>query len=288
MKRVFVFCACVTGASLLFSPSNAIAQRINSIKPAAPASEAGVTIDGIVRDREGRPLAAAEVIVDGEHRTITNSRGEFSIPGLSAGLIEFTTRRIGYSPVTSAVQVDPGLRAVHLAVKLVPIALELGTIVVEGKRLDKNLWQTGFYRRQELGNGAYFDDTYLKTFEASIASLMSTVSSVYVDRSSNGVAVALGRLPNGASCPLSVYVDGNYISWAREQGLDDVVNRDDILGIEVYARASEMPARISGLGGATGTGAIGTVNIRGGSVQGGQVFGECGSILIWTKPLGKR
>ena len=288
MRRVLLFCAGIIGASLLLSPSNAIAQRINTIKPAGPESASSVTLDGIVRDREGRPLAAAEVIVDGEHRTITNSRGEFSIPGLSTGLIEFTTRRIGYSPVTSAVQVDPGLRAVHLAVKLVPIAIELGTIVIEGKRMDKTLWQTGFYRRAELGNGAYFDDEYMKRFQASIASLISTVSSVYVDRTSNGTAVALGRLPNGASCPLSVYVDGNYISWAREQGLDNVVNSADILGIEVYARASEMPARISGLGGATGTGSIGTVNIRGGSMQGGQVFGECGSILIWTKPLGKK
>ncbi|HKY96363.1 MAG TPA: carboxypeptidase-like regulatory domain-containing protein [Gemmatimonadaceae bacterium] len=288
MRRVFLFCAGIIGMSLLFSPSNADAQRINSIKTEAQSSAAGVTLDGIVRDREGRALSAAEVIVDDTHRTITNSRGEFSIPGLSTGLIEFTARRIGYSPVTSAVQVDVGLRAVHIAVKLVPIAIELGTIVVEGKRINKTLWQTGFYRRAELGNGAYFDDAYMKTFQASIASLMSTVSTVYVDRASNGVAVALGRLPNGASCPLSVYVDGNYISWAREQGLDDVVNRDDILGIEVYARASEMPARISGLGGATGTGSIGTVTIRGGSMQGGQVFGECGAILIWTRPLGKR
>ena len=138
------------------------AQRINPIKPATPAATGtGVTLDGVVRDKEGRPLAAAEVIVDGDHRSITNSRGEFTISGLTSGVIEFTTRRIGYTPITSAVQVDPGTLRVNLAVKLVPIVQELGTMVVEGKRLSKALWQTGFYKRQDGGRGAYFDDSYM-------------------------------------------------------------------------------------------------------------------------------
>jgi hypothetical protein len=118
---IVIFCA-VGGTS-----SAANAQRINTIKPSAPAS---VTIDGVVRDNEGRALSAAEVIVDDKHRSITNSRGEFSISGLDPGVIEFTTRRIGYTPITSAVQVDPGALAVHLAVKLVPLPNQPGKIVV--------------------------------------------------------------------------------------------------------------------------------------------------------------
>ena len=98
------------------------------------------------------------MIVDNDHRAITNSRGEFSISGLQSGIIEFTTRRIGYTPITSAVQVDSGTVTVHLAVKLVPIATNLGTIIVEGRRMDKALWQTGFYQRQATGTGQYFDD----------------------------------------------------------------------------------------------------------------------------------
>lgn len=263
-------------------PSGASAQRINTIKPTAPSE---LTIDGVVRDNDGRALAAAEVIVDDRHRAITNSRGEFSIPGLKPGVIEFTTRRIGYTPITTAVQVDPGALVVHLAVKLVPIATQLGTIVVEGKRLDKSLWQTGFYQRQATGMGHYFDDAYLNRHQASIATLIGTVPSVYLNRVSNGTAVALGRLPNGSTCPLAVFVDGNFIPWARDLGLDNVVNRDDILAVEVYPRASELPARIAGLGGATGVGSIGTINIQGATIQAGQVYAECGAVLIWTKPL---
>jgi hypothetical protein len=223
--------------------------------------------------------------VDGDHRSITNSRGEFTISGLTSGVIEFTTRRIGYTPITSAVQVDPGTLRVNLAVKLVPIVQELGTMVVEGKRLSKALWQTGFYKRQDGGRGAYFDDSYMKNFKASIATLVGTVSGVNIDRGSNGVAKAYGKLPNGSLCPLSVFVDGNYISWATQLGIDDIINREDVLALEIYPRASEMPSRIAGMGGMSGVGNIGTVNIQGASVQGGGTFAECGAVLIWTKPL---
>ena len=262
-------------------PGVSYAQRINTITSAPPAT---VTIDGIVRDREGRPLSAAEVMVDQEHRVITNSRGEFSIPNLPAGIVEFTARRIGYSPVTTAVQVDPGV-TVHLAVKLVPLSTQLGTIVVEGKRLDKALWQTGFYQRQLTGRGSYFDDEYLKHFGGGLGTLMLNVPTVRLARASNGSALAVGKLPNGSDCSLNIFVDGNVIPFATNMGLDDIVNRDDVLAVEVYPRASEMPARISGLGGSGGLGTIGTVNLQGASMQSNSSTSDCGAVLIWTKPL---
>jgi hypothetical protein len=266
----------------LMIPASASAQRINTIKPSAPATQA-VGLAGIVRDKEGRPLAAAEVIVDDEHRTITNSRGEFSITGLESGIIEFTARRIGYNPVTTAVQVDPGLVA-HLAIKLTPLAIQLGTIIVEGKRLDKTLWQTGFYQRQQTGNGHYFDDDYFRRHQASLGTVVTEVPKVFLERKNNGTAIALGTTANGTGCLLSVFVDGHLISWA-DQGLDAVVNRDDVLAMEVYAHASQMPARIAGKGGMNGVGLIGTVNLRGLTLAQGPTTGDCGAILIWTRPL---
>ena len=149
----------LAAAALLMIPvSVSGAQRDNTIKPSAPAK---VTLAGIVRDGGGRPLSAAEIIVDDTSRAITNARGEFSIPGLPAGIVEFTARRIGYQPTTTAIQVDPGL-TVHLAVKLVPAAVQLGTMIIEGKAVDKSLWQTGFYQRQNTGMGKYFDTEFMK------------------------------------------------------------------------------------------------------------------------------
>jgi len=272
-------------AIVLLFPAISSAQRINTIKPTAPATQS-VGLDGIVRDREGRALAAAEVIVDDEHRTITNSRGEFSLTGLEAGVIELTARRIGYNPVTTAIQVDPGIIA-HLAIKLTPLAIQLGTIVVEGKRLDKTLWQTGFYQRQQTGNGHYFDDEYFRRHQTSLGTVVTEVPKVFLERKNNGTAIALGTTANGTGCPLSVFVDGHMISWA-DQGLDAVVNRDDVLAMEVYAHASEMPARIAGLGGMNGGGVIGNVNLRSLTLAQGPTTGDCGAILVWTKPLETR
>lgn len=276
-----IHAALLIALALPFAARTARAQRINPITSSAPTT---VTIDGVVRDREGRALAAAEIMVDAEHRVITNSRGEFSIPNLPAGIVEFTARRIGYSPVTTAVQIDPGV-TVHLAVKLVPLAIQLGTIVVEGKRLDKALWQTGFYQRQLTGRGTYFDDNFLRSFGGGIGTLMLNVPTVRLARASNGSALAVGKLPNGSDCPLNIFVDGNVIPWATNTGIDDIVSRDDVLAVEVYPRASEMPARISGLGGTGGLGTIGTVNLQGASMQSNSSTSDCGAVLIWTKPL---
>ena len=272
------------GALVMCIPSTVVGQRINTIRgSAAPPS---VTLDGIVYDAIGRPLAAAEIIVSEEKRAISNSRGEFRISELPAGIVEFTARRIGYQPTTTAIQIEPGL-TVHLAVKLVPVPVQLGTIVIEGKTLDKTLWQTGFYQRREGARGHYFDADYFKRYQASLGGLMENVAGIRVDRGSSGRggAVALGRLPNGSLCPLSVYVDGNFIPWASETGIDDVVNRDDVLAVEVYSRATDMPPTIVGRGGASAVGSIGTVRLSGNSLQYGAGFAECGAILVWTKPL---
>jgi hypothetical protein len=273
---------------LLASPESASAQRVNRIvEAAAPAK---VTLDGIVSDGVGRPLAAAEVIVDDEHRAISNARGEFRIPDLGAGAIEFLARRIGYQPTKTIIQVEPGL-TVHLAIKLVPVAVDIGTIVIEGKSVNKSLWQTGFYQRQVTGAGQYFDADYMRTHRAGLGALMENIASVRVERGGTGgrgPAIPTGRLPNGGACPLSVFVDGNFIPWATTTGIDDVVNRDDVLAVEVYPRASEMPPKIVGRGGAQGVGAIGTVTLKGASLQYGSGFAECGAILIWTRPLDEK
>ena len=272
---------------VLTSPAFAHAQRVNKISDAA--APAKVTFDGLVIDGLGRPLAAAEVIVDDEHRAISNARGEFRIPDLPSGAIEFTARRIGYQPTKTIIQVEPGL-TVHLAIKLVPVAVDIGTIVIEGKSVNKALWQTGFYQRQVTGAGQYFDADYMRTHHVGLGALMENIASVRVERGTGGrgPAIPTGRLPNGAACPLSVFVDGNFIPWATTTGIDDVVNRDDVLAIEVYPRASEMPPKIVGRGGAQGVGAIGTVTLKGASLQYGSGFAECGAILVWTRPLDEK
>ena len=279
--------AILVGAALLLAPSSGSAQRINTIKPTAPASL--VNIDGVITDGFGRPLAAAEVIVDESHRAISNIRGEFSVRGLPAGIVEFTARRIGYQPTTTAIQIDPGL-TVSVAVKLVPVPVEIGTTVIEGKAVDRSLWQTGFYQRRDGGRGHYFDSDYMKHYQASLGGLLEGVAGIRVER---GVGarrgpVPMGRVGAGSLCPLNVFVDGNFIPWATQTGIDDVVNRDEVLAVEVYSHARDLPPVIVGRGGASGVGSIGTVQLQRSSHEIGGGGAECGAILLWTKPIEDR
>lgn len=265
-------------------PARSDAQRINPIKPTAPSAAASVTLTGVVSDGLGRPLAAAEVIVDDEHRAITNTRGEFTIPNLPAGIVEFIARRIGYRPTTTAIQIEPGL-IVQVAIKLVPVPVEIGTMIIEGKTMDRALWNTGFYQRRDGGRGHYFDADFFKRYQAGLGSLMEGVAGIRVERGigARRGPVPMGRLPGGGLCPLNVFVDGNFIPWANETGIDDVVNRDDVLAVEVYASAMAVPAVIVGRGGISGVGSIGTVQLKGASMEMGSKA-DCGAILVWTKP----
>ena len=275
--------------AIMLAPQAASAQRINTIKSTPSVSPASVSIDGVVSDGFGRPLAAAEIIVDADHRAISNARGEFTIQNLPAGIVEFTARRIGYQPTTTAIDIDPGVK-VHVAVKLVPVAVEIGTMVIEGKQLDRALWNTGFYQRRDGGRGHYFDADFFRRSNVSVGGLLEGVAGVRVNRgtSGRGGPVPMGRLPNGGLCNLDVYVDGNYIPWASQTGIDDVINRDDVLAVEVYSSAMDKPPVIVGKGGAGGVGSIGTVQLNGARLEVGSAFAECGALLVWTKPFEDR
>ncbi len=281
-------------AALFCLPAAARAQRINPIVSNQPQT---VTLEGVVKDPFGNPLGAAEVFIIDGPRAISNSHGEFTITDVPAGTIRFTSRRIGYVPTSTQIEVGPGA-VVHLAVKLVPAATQLGTIIIEGKKLDKALWQTGFYQRRDAGLGTYFDSEFMSHWHSGMANLAGSVPTVQVARQSNGIAVAQARLAGGNTCNLNVFVDGNLIPWATTTGFDDIIRPEDVLGVEVYPRASEMPATISGKGGTQGIGSIGTVSLKTGAfgssdpsaptAQIGGGYIECGAMLIWTKPFDTR
>ena len=257
-----------------------------------------VTIDGVVRDDKGKPLPTAEIIVGGNRRTLTNAKGEFSISEIPAGEVTFVARRIGYSPTSSVIMIDPGA-VVHLAIRLVPSAVTLGTIVIEGKRYDKTLWQTGFYKREMGAAGYFFDANFMAKYHASLSGLIATVPSVRINRGPGGTNVALGSFSNGNACALEVFLDGTHIKWASTMGLDDIARPEEILGLEIYPRASEMPVVISGLGGQNKMGLVGTLRLADDGPGGvpppsgekyhteetGRGYAECGAMLIWTKRM---
>ena len=277
LAAVARLCAALTAAAL--APIAALGAQQLAPPAAADSLRGTVTLAGVVRDTAGRVLSGAEVRAGVDQFTITGADGQFVLQGVAPDTIQLLVRRIGYLPANVVLEAKAGLR-VELAVTLMPAVTELGTITVEGRKMDTRLWQSGFYQRAKLGWGTFFSPDELDHYGATLSSLVREVPSVRVVHGLYGSAVAYGPGNVGGSCPLMVFLDGVYIRWAGDVGLDQLVNRQDVLAVEVYARATEVPSRLSGYGGVSGSGGLPS---PGGGVNVGPV--DCGAIAIWTKPF---
>jgi hypothetical protein len=247
-----------------------------------------VTIAGVVRDTGGRVLAGAEVR-SGERFTLTSDSGTFVLGELRPDTVELSVRRIGYNPVSTAFVIRPGL-TVSVAVRMTPSNVTLGTILVEGKKVDSRLWKSGFYERAKLGSGTFFTPEYLEHHGSSVSGLVAEVPGVGIQRDVRGRASAIGHL-GSKSCPMNVFIDGTLVRWAGDVGLDAILPKDDILAVEVYPRAAFVPSVLVGsgaaAGGATsGAGGASGVNASTNSMMTSQgQRSDCGAIFFWTKPF---
>lgn len=236
-----------------------------------------VTLRGIVRDTAGRPLLGAQVMT-AEATTITDADGRFELRDLRADTLHLLIRRIGHQPASITLAPDRGV-IVEFAATLVPTVVELGTIVVEGRTMERTLWRNGFYDRERAGHGTYFGPEELGRHSSVVTALRMTPS-VQVSRTMDGRAIAMGRSGVGW-CQLAVYLDGVLVRWANDVGLETLVLPGDVLAMEVYSRAVQVPATLRSAGPSGGGGGLPS---PGGAVSGGPV--DCGAIVIWTKPLG--
>lgn len=244
--------------------------------PGGKDSVLSVTVAGVVTDTAGRLLPGAEVRL-GTSTTIADEEARFVVAGLTPGSIDLHVRSIGYQPVARTLEVEPGLR-VDVAIRLTPSAVELGTVVVEGVRMSTRLLHMGFYHRQKVGSGRFFDREALERHGGTLSGLLQEVPAVRVMRDPQGRGHLLGRSAT-RTCRMSVYLDGLLIRWAAETGIDHVVARQDILGLEVYPSAVQVPAQLS-VPQAAGPGMSGPAGI------GSAGLADCGAVVIWTKPPG--
>lgn len=274
--RTAASAAVVVLAALPIAAAPAQAPPPRDTAAASPLTDTGaVTLRGVVRDTAGRPLLGAQVMT-AEATTITDADGRFELRDLRADTLHLLIRRIGHQPAAITLAPDRGV-VVEFAATLVPNVVELGTIIVEGRTMDRRLWNEGFYDREKLGFGTFFDAGDLGRY-ASLESALRMAPSVHMTRAPDGRVAALGQTPFG-HCALTVYVDGTLVRWAHEIGLETLVPQGEVLALEVYARASQVPAKYRIVGGMPGSATTQGIGIAGPV--------ECGAIAIWTKPYGE-
>jgi hypothetical protein len=248
----------------------------------AGAQEPTGRIVGTVTDSAtGMPLAGVQATLLGTAQTATtSSEGRFEFLGLAAGRYVVHVRTVGYGGATLEANLAAGA-VEEFTVRLAALTVVLPEVVVEAEadpiRVSPSL--QGFYRRAAGGFGYFLKrDDIERLNPTETSELLRAVPGIEVTRQGGNwessirsaetpLTMADGQV---TECPVHVYVNGHMVPTALDAfnfnpGAIDLIRPQDLEGIEVYRRRTEIPHEY----------------MRSGS------FGQppCAVILIWTREV---
>lgn len=206
-----------------------------------PLGAAG-RISGVVRARDGgRLLSGARVAVpELEVETLTGDRGRFELPSLPPGRYSLQVSHLSYGGRTDSVQVRSRQNVrVALEVATRPVEVDPVTVRVEGTR-SRWLAAQGFYRRMQRSGGEFITrEEILERDPARLSHMFRPVSGVQVRDGHLMMKRAPASLANFQRCRLQYFINGQAADLPM--GVD-TFQPDDVLGIEIYRGASQVPA----------------------------------------------
>jgi TonB-dependent Receptor Plug Domain len=257
-----------------------IARPILSL--AALAACAGLVLPGPARAQQPSDPAAAEylavhvtdaatgaAVVDAEvwmggTRTRTDAGGRALLP-LRHGRETLVVRRIGYADQQR--EVAPGGGALEVALAPAPVAV--GGVEATSRRMPLSPPLQRFYQRLDRGRGSFVTREQIERRKPRrLTDLFREIPGVRVANTSRGDRLVMtGATPamyrvdprwEAGDCPVQYYLDG--VSYQPDfAGVPNDVRPDEVEGIEVYRRLSEVPVEYRRRG------------------------AECGVVLIWLK-----
>lgn len=217
-------------------------------------------LSGRVRDVNGRSINGARVALHGGGGVaVANREGAFRLAGLPAGTQTLDIRAIGFTPARRAVDLSSN-GATTVTWDLDRRAAALPTVtVLGGSRLERN----GFMARRRQGHGSFFNESQIAK--------MGGFTAMDVLRRAPGLQTSYIRTAGGGSvravtmrtmgrkrCIPSLFVDGGV--WLDGWGqVENFLMKVDLVAVEVYPSRLTVPVQFD----------------RG---------GECGSVVIWTRP----
>lgn len=229
--------------------------------PAARGQDSTATLTGrVVSAESGKPLSSAQVIIDSTRQgAITDSAGRFRLPDVSPGRRTVRVRLIGFATATTEVRVRPEvITEVTFLLDRSAVRVEELKVTVPGGTEGK-LSRVGFDRRKDRGLGVFVTPEEIERRNPQNPSdLLRNLPGVRVGRPVLGQASV--RVVRGHNeCAPMIYLDGQ-----KARGLDvDQLRKEDVLAMEVYRGASEIPPQFS-------------FQLNG-----------CGVVVIWTQAAGR-
>lgn len=247
-----------------------------------PGPEPTATLSGTVTEGNGGPgLAGATVELNGRVIAITDSLGAFEVPGspVAWGSNDISIRHQAFSDRTASDRVwvaNPNETFdLVVALDIVPVALPEVGVQVESAKLAAE----GFYeRREELsGAGTFFTAAEIterspRRMEDLLPRSIAGSGLRRGPRSAVGSdpvtgapvpAATFGLAEEGQPCRPVFYLNGLRVGEVDApagvgSGLDQLVQPDEVEGIEIYESVARLPPEFSPIG------------------------AVCGVILIWT------
>ncbi len=232
----------------------------------AGSQEVGI-LTGKVTAVNAIPVAKARVTIsETALATATDSTGTFRIAQIPAGMRTLEIRMLGYAPLALPVEVLAG-EILNLDLALAPEAVVLKSVEVEAGATDRAL--RGFTARRARGAGRYFDEEELARMQPRVfTDILRRVAGVQIqpgiERYGTGSTVQMGRNSGGMgtrTCPVEFFVNGSPFPSARDGNINHFISPDEVVGVEVYSGAAQIPQEFSN----------GAYNTR------------CGLVVIWTR-----
>lgn len=193
------------------------------------------------------PLAGAAIVLLPDRRAVfTDSAGRYVFPGLPTGTVRLLVRATDYPATQVIVDLEPGAvvqRDIELDSTQLDTA-ELAPVTVNANAPVFDYRLVGFEQRRRTGRGHYLtDDEIKKSGGSNLQDLTRGIPGVtlYCGGGGPGHGCRIHMVRALQNCDPEYYVDG------RE---DDVFGPTtpvhDIVGLEIYTGASEVPGEFSG------------------------------------------
>jgi len=252
-----------------------ILQTMGAVLVSMAISSTGLAaqvLSGVVLEAgSDRPIAFAEVTVLDDRgevvvETFSDGAGEFSVRLPRTGSYEVYSVRLGYyAAVSGLIDVVDG-QVVGIMVRLQPKPLETDSLTVEVSGRVPPLERVGFYDRMNAGTGSFYSRLDIEAMRGvrNIADVIREAPGVRISGDQFGKDRVTLRNTIGGSCRPALILDGMGIDPPWE----DIVNLEDLDGVEVYSRPVQVPTRFYGL-----------VPRRGLSSS----TAQCGLVVAWTR-----
>jgi hypothetical protein len=233
--------------------------------PTTPAAKPRATVRGrIVGADNAVPRAAQFLFRQTDESFRIDSTGRFTYTAAPLGTQTIEIRAIGYSPYRAQLDLRAGETAV-LELTLPIVSQQLDRVLVRADRMF-DAEARGVQARFAGGMGQFLDAETIRTKAVPFVSdALLGMNGVRLVRATGYNQTIRMFRASGGECDAVLFVDGQRVlqstgarSALGDVSLDDVVTRDDVAAIEVYTRATEIPAQYLDLSG-------------------------CGAVVVWTR-----